>query len=540
MKKNKIKVVYSSHLSDEEDQKFNQHIKDTIGVKNFEILRYVNHSQYSLPQIYNWALNDYDDGNSIFVFCHNDIKIRTRNWGKTILRLLNHSDYGVLGVAGTTYIPESGRWWEDRSKMYGIVEHTNGIQEWVSEYSDELKEIQSVAHIDGLFMVVDPSRIENKFNENYGKFHFYDLSFCVDNFLDDVLIGVTTDIRILHKSIGETDNNWEENRKKFIDEYKDDLPIREIPDKLRVLICCQYFRNYTGSEISNYELAKGLKEIGCDVTVVSTQVGDPVETKAKKAGINVYQISNAPNYQVTPDSKLQFVKNHAEFDILHINHKPIGEMILQMYPNTPAVMHIRSEVIPKFEEPIIHPMIKRYISIRDSITEYIKTFGIHKDRIIHIDNPFDTNRFNTNYTPTTNEKEVVLFIGTLDHLRKNILFDLKNITKENNQQLWIIGADNSGYANELLDDHVQYLGIKPNVEDYIKKCDYTAGIFKGRTTIEGFLCGKPSWIYKVDKNGNILSKELTQVPDNLEKYKNSFSAEKVFMLYDDIINETWF
>jgi len=540
MKKNKIKVVYSSHLSDEEDQKFNQHIKDTIGIKNFEILRYVNHNQYSLPQIYNWALNDYDDGNSIFVFCHNDIKIRTKNWGKIILRLLNHSDYGILGVAGTTFIPESGRWWEDRSKMYGIVEHTNGIQEWVSEYSDELKEIQSVAHIDGLFIVVDPDRIENKFNENYGKFHFYDLSFCVDNFFDDVLIGVTTDIRILHKSIGETDNSWEENRKKFIDEYKDDLPIREIPDKLRVLICCQYFRNYTGSEISNYELAKGLKEIGCDVTVVSTQVGDPVETKAKKAGIKVYQISNAPNYQVTPDSKLQFVKNNAEFDILHINHKPIGEMILQMYPNTPAVMHIRSEVIPKFEEPIIHPMIKRYISIRDSITEYIKIFGIHKDRIVHIDNPFDINRFNTNYTSTTNEKEVVLFIGTLDHLRKNILFDLKNTTKENNQQLWIIGADNSGYVNELLDDHVQYLGVKSNVEDYIKKCDYTAGIFKGRTTIEGFLCGKPSWIYKVDKSGNILSKEFTQVPDDLGKYKSHFSAEKVFMLYDDIINETWF
>ena len=91
----------------------------------------------------------------------------------------------------------------------------------------------------------------------------------------------------------------------------------------------------------------------------------------------------------------------------------------------------------------------------------------------------------------------------------------------------------------IIGDHVEYLGVKSNVEDYIKKCDYTAGIFKGRTTIEGFLCGKKGWIYTVDSQGNIISKVLQDVPTDVEKYRSEFSAKKVFTLYDEVINEAW-
>jgi hypothetical protein len=113
------------------------------------------------------------------------------------------------------------------------------------------------------------------------------------------------------------------------------------------------------------------------------------------------------------------------------------------------------------------------------------------------------------------------------------------MTKENNQEFWVIGADNGNNAQFITGDHVKYLGVKANVEDYIKKCDYTAGIFKGRTTIEGFLCGKSGWIYVVDNKGNILSKVLQSVPTDLEKYSGDFSAKKVFNLYEEVLDETW-
>lgn len=537
--KNNIVVVFSSHLSETENQKFIKHIGKTIGVRH-KVVCYPNQNQFSLPQIYNQAIADHRETDSVFLMCHNDIIIKTRNWGKVLLAHFNYTNYSILGVAGTTYIAGSGTWWDDRSKMYGIVEHTNGINTWASEYSNEIRGVQSVLAIDGLFMAFDPDKIKKGFNEDYGLFHFYDIPFCLDNYVEDCDIGVITSIRVLHKSIGQTTPEWEENRKKFRENYK--LPIRHVSeDKLRVLICCQFFKNYTGSEVSNYELSRELVKLGCDVTVISSMVGDPLLSKAQKNGVKVYGFNNLPNHKLIED-KFNFYKNEKEFDIIHVNHKPIGEIMLQLYPNTPAVMHVRSEVIPTFEEPIINPVIKRYISIRDSITDYIKTFGVTDDQIVTIDNPFDTTRFNTDYTTEKNEKEVVLFIGTLDYLRKDILFDLKKMVKENDQMLWIIGADNDKYANELLDipvgnSHVRYFGVKPNVEDYIKKADYTAGIFKGRTTIEGFLCGKQGWIYTVDKTGKVLNKELTAVPDDIEKYKSDFSANKVFSLYNEVLDE---
>ena len=540
--KNEIIVVYSSHLPAEVDRKFDELIRRTIGTKH-RIIRTLNENQFSLATVYNTAMDSvYEDENAIYVFCHNDIIFKTQNWGRRLLARFNHSDYGILGIAGTTYFSKTARWWDDRSKMYGIVEHSDGTKEWVSEYSNPLPNIQPTVLVDGLFMAVDPDKIEKKFNTNYGKFHFYDVSFCIDNYLEDVEIGVITDIRVLHKSVGQTNQEWENNRIKFAEEYNEHLPLKVVPEKLRVLICCQFFQNYTGSEVSNYELSRELKKLGCDVTVISTLVGEPLASKARKNGVKVYHLGEAPNFRIVEGNQLTFYKNEAEFDIIHINHKPIGEQILQMYPNSPAVMHVRSEVIPVFEEPIINPAIKRYISIRDSIRDYIKTFGVSDDVIVPIDNPFDYTRFNTDYEKEKwlSNKESVLFVGTLDHLRKNILFDLKQMTKENNQELWIIGADNSGYAKELVDDHVVYLGVQSKVETYVKRCHYTAGIFKGRTTIEGFLCGKPGWIYEVDKEGNILNKKLTQVPDDVEKYRSDFSAKKVFILYEDVIEETWF
>jgi len=539
MKKNKIIVIFSSHLGEEKNNEFINHIHKTIGV-NHNIICYTNYNQFSLTEVYNKAIIEHNEENSIMVFMHPDIIIQTQNWGKILLNKFNNSNYSIIGVAGSSWLSTSGMWWEDRSKMYGIISHTNGISTWINEYSNEINGIQPVVVADGLFFGVDCNKIIHKFDEEFKGFHFYEISMMFPNYLDGCNIGVITSIKVLHKSVGQTNQQWENNRKQFAEKYKEFLPLRHVSEgKLKVLICCQFFKNFTGSEVSNYELSRALVKQDCDVTLISSIVGEPLLSMSQKAGVKVYSYTNLPNYVLDGEQKFHFKKNEKEFDIIHINHKPIGELILQLYPNTPAVMHVRSEVIPVFEEPIVNPAIKRYISIRESITDYIRTFGVESDKIVLIDNPFDSKRFNCDYKPIKNEKEVVLFIGTLDHLRYNILVDLVQTTAEKNQELWIIGTDNGKYVQTLVSDHVKYYGVKSNVEDYIKKCDYTAGIFKGRTTIEGFLCGKPGWIYTVDNQGQILNKELQSVPQDVEKYSSKFSAEKVFNLYEDVIDETW-
>lgn len=221
--KNKVIVVFSSHLDISVDEKFISHIKNTIGC-NYSIHRYSNNNEYSLSEIYNKALNENYCENSIFAFIHNDILFKTRNWGRVLLSRFNNYNFDIIGLAGTTKLDNDGVWWSDRHKLCGIVNHTDGDKEWESKFSPEFSGIKEVITVDGVFMAVNPDTIIHKFDEKYKGFHFYDISFCFPNYLDGCNIGVTTDIRIIHKSVGITTPEWEVNRLKFIDEYVDELP----------------------------------------------------------------------------------------------------------------------------------------------------------------------------------------------------------------------------------------------------------------------------------------------------------------------------
>jgi hypothetical protein len=79
----------------------------------------------------------------------------------------------------------------------------------------------------------------------------------------------------------------------------------------------------------------------------------------------------------------------------------------------------------------------------------------------------------------------------------------------------------------LNEPHVKHFPPTWSVENFIYKCEETAGIQLGRTAIEGWLCGKPSWIYKVDSAGFILLKEKFSPPTDLEKYYTMNVAKQI-------------
>ncbi|MFW5847383.1 MAG: glycosyltransferase [bacterium] len=222
--KNFINVVYSTQYDDKFNNKFDLTISNSIGVQH-RIIRYINKGDFSLSELYNKALKEHKTKNSVFVFIHNDIIFKTKNWGKILLNKFNKFDYDIIGVAGSKLLNKNGIWWSDKKKLYGIVEHTDGVKDWKSTFSGKINGIEEVVTIDGLFMGVNPDFLQNEFNESYKGFHFYDVSFCLSNYLDGCYIGVTTDINILHKSIGEVNDNWEKNRQQLIEEYKEYLPV---------------------------------------------------------------------------------------------------------------------------------------------------------------------------------------------------------------------------------------------------------------------------------------------------------------------------
>jgi GT2 family glycosyltransferase len=228
--RNNLSVIVSTKKIDE---KYKQHLYETCGLKDVEILFYENPNGISLTEIYNKGLSD--SKNEIVVFCHDDLIFNSQKWGKKLLNIFNNSEYGIIGVAGSTYMPTSGKWWEDQSKMVGIVKHSKDGKTWVSKYSSKFDTIIDTCNLDGLFFSCDKHRIKNKFDENIKGFHFYDVDFTFGNYISGVKIGVTFDIELTHKSIGMTNDEWEQNRRQFIQKYTFKPNTKEIclPTKIK-------------------------------------------------------------------------------------------------------------------------------------------------------------------------------------------------------------------------------------------------------------------------------------------------------------------
>jgi hypothetical protein len=437
--------------------------------------------------------------------------------------------------------------------MKGIVNHEHEGKKWESKYSASLgNQIEDVVLVDGLFMVLNKKNIKQTFNEEIKGFHFYDVDFSFRNFIEDVKIGVIYDVRVTHKSIGQTNEQWEQNRIKFAEKHKDILPIKikrnlTLESPIKVLLSSLFFKTFTGSEMYVYELARGLKRLNCDVTVLS-DIDGPLSKLANQQGIKTLPFTNPPGYKMgdgkwgmnTPQGVVPSQPNmlykisDVNFDIIHVQHNPISSRVCDMYPNIPKISTIHSEVID-LENPYIHDSIQKYICIRPEIQSHIvENFNIDESITGVIYNPIDTKRFNTT---NTKNYPYVLFVGTIDYLREKTIRDLVDYSKSINKELWLVGENKSNYLSELLEiSHVKHFQSTNKVEEYVKNCSETAGILLGRTTIEGWLCGKPGWIYNVDSAGNIIEKKKHEVPSDVNKFNSDEVAKKIKEEYIKILN----
>lgn len=223
MKRNDtVSIVISTRKKDED---YITHVKKAFSHPKNEILVYENNGEYSLSEIYNKGLKESE--NDIVVFIHDDLIIESKNLAAKIIKLFEkNKEYGIIGIAGTDKLT-SGMWWENRENMFGVVSHVqNGIRH-TNKYSQKIynEVLKEVVVVDGLFIMVHKNRLKNDFNEQFKKFHFYDLPFCVDNFLNGVKIGVTTKIDVTHKSIGMTNKDWERNKLFFEALYEKSFPL---------------------------------------------------------------------------------------------------------------------------------------------------------------------------------------------------------------------------------------------------------------------------------------------------------------------------
>lgn len=245
-----ITIGFSTREKD--NRIYKEYLQKTCMYKEVEIIAKVNNGEKSLSEVYNEIIEE--SSNEIVVLLHDDLEFDTKNWGEKLIKVFEKNpEYSIVGLAGTKYLEKSARWWTVPSTMFGIVNHKHEGKKWASTYSSELgNKVEETILVDGLFIAFNKNKIKHGFDTSIEGFHFYDLGFCLPNYLDDVKIGITTQIRVTHLSIGQTNEQWEKNRQLFSEKYDKFLPIDILrKDYTQTFIFCHNQEYILGFEKNN-------------------------------------------------------------------------------------------------------------------------------------------------------------------------------------------------------------------------------------------------------------------------------------------------
>ena len=363
-----LTIGFSTRVHNEE---FIEYLKKSSGFKKIEVIEKVNNGEKSLSQVYNEILNE--SSNDIVVLCHDDIYFDTTSWYHKVVKHFEKDEYGILGMAGTTFMPKSGKWWEDRKKMFGIVNHEHEGKKWESKYSSGFgNNIKECVVVDGLFIVINKKKIKKTFDETVEGFHFYDIEFCFQNFLEGVKIGVMTNVRVTHKSIGITNQQWENNREIFSKKFESELPkflLRDKTERLKVLI----------SAPKSLVDVSGLKSLvekcfsyNWEVNII-TDNEKIVKGYLSKYNINYYGPQNPPGYKIgdgkwslntsegvkVSQPNMLYKVSQVNYDLIVLSNNLDTVQMCKMYSDIPKI------IISNDEIPTSHNSIKKSVSVND-------------------------------------------------------------------------------------------------------------------------------------------------------------------------------
>lgn len=284
------------------------------------------------------------------------------------------------------------------------------------------------------------------------------------------------------------------------------------------------FREIGGAQMYFYDLSKAMIRRGYECTIISNIEG-PMAYEAEKAGI-----------KILPYKDLCHISQF-DYDIINASHYPVINDIASMdnLAGMPLIQTCHSEIIP-VEIPNLHHRIKKYIAIRETIFELLRDNGIKRDRIELIFNPIDELKFTTE---GSSDKGYLLFVGSVDYLRINVVRHCITMAKEMNSEFLIVGRND---YPELVNEYSRIKIIPPTLEvaPYFRGCSLAIGIQKGRTGAEALMCGKPYLDFSVDNSGKILEEKMFY-PDKddqyVSKYRSSFVAESIEKLYESLLKE---
>ena len=166
-----------------------------------------------------------------FLFVHSDVEFMSpRILVASAIKVLDRSETGVVGVAGTRLLNHDCVWWRESKMLSGACLHTDKDKTWCTSFGPYGR----VVVLDGVLLMVSRATFEKLggFPEWVPGYDFYDIEFTLRSHMAG-FINQTFPFHVLHRSMGERClpkspddvTPWEENRRAFIERWKSKLPV---------------------------------------------------------------------------------------------------------------------------------------------------------------------------------------------------------------------------------------------------------------------------------------------------------------------------
>lgn len=181
-----------------------QNIEDTCGI-TYEIIKVDNPGLMGISEAYNKGAQKAQYSNLLFL--HEDVIFHTKNWGEILVKHLQEKTTGIIGVAGSNYVPHVPAGWFIKAPKYqfmNIIQNSKeGNHAHLLHHMEASKE--KVFGVDGVFLGMRKEVFEmHKFNEELKKFHGYDLDIAL-NTTKNYNNFIVSDILLEHFSLGGAD-----------------------------------------------------------------------------------------------------------------------------------------------------------------------------------------------------------------------------------------------------------------------------------------------------------------------------------------------
>lgn len=201
-----ISIIVSSY-QEEYFSTFSESVHETIGITDFEIIRIWNPDLMSITEAYNLGAEKSKYENLLFI--HEDVVFHTENWGERLIHHLDNPEVGIIGVAGSSYVPVAPSSWTVSKEYNAVNILQSDKKDLITEHlQSALQQRTEVYAIDGVFMAITKKKFNTiKFSGEIKGFHSYDLDFSLrtaKKFQNYVI----NDILIQHFSKGNRDKKW--------------------------------------------------------------------------------------------------------------------------------------------------------------------------------------------------------------------------------------------------------------------------------------------------------------------------------------------